>query len=89
MRIATWDRPGEQVLEQRGASQPTQSRLIDLLSNHQQNLEAVRSALPDWIGRHLRASGKDRAVVRGTLDIDSFPIAVYGLQEGAAYNAPC
>ena len=86
MRIAIWNRPGEQVLDERGASQPTQSRLTDILSNHKQNLEVVRWALPDWIGRHLRASGKDRAVVRGTLDIDSFPIAVYGSQEGAAYN---
>ena len=86
MRIATWDRPGEQVLEERSASQPTQSRLIDILSNDRQNLEAVRAALPEWIERHLRASAKDRAVVRGTLDIDSFPIAVYGTQEGAAYN---
>jgi hypothetical protein len=86
LRIAIWNRPGEQVLDERGASQPTQSRLTDLLSNHKQNLEAMRSALPDWVGRHLRASGKDRAVVRGTLDIDSFPIEVFGSQEGAAYN---
>jgi hypothetical protein len=86
MRIAIWNRPGEQVLDERGASQPTQSRLTDILSNHKQNLEALRSALPDWVGRHLRASGQDRAVVRGTLDIDSFPITVYGSQEGAVYN---
>ncbi len=86
MRIATWNRAGERVLDERGASQPTQSRLTDILSDHKQNLEALRWALPDWVGRHLRASGQGRAVVRGTLDIDSFPIAVYGSQEGAVYN---
>ena len=86
MRIATWNRPGERVLDERGASQPTQSRLTDILSHDKQNLEALRSALPDWVGRHLRASGQGRAVLRGTLDIDSFPITVYGSQEGAAYN---
>ena len=33
MRMATWDRPGEEVHQQRLASQPTQSRLIDWLGN--------------------------------------------------------
>ena len=31
LRMATWDRPGEQVLDERLASQPTQSRLLDIL----------------------------------------------------------
>jgi len=86
MRMATWNRPGERVLDERSASQPTQSRLTDILSDYKGNLEALRSALPDWVGRHLRASGQDRAVLRGTLDVDSFPITVYGQQQGAAYN---
>jgi hypothetical protein len=86
MRIATWNRPGERVLEERSASQPTQSRLTDILSVHKQNLEALRSALSEWVERHLRAAGADRAVARGTLDIDSFPITVHGSQQGAAYN---
>jgi hypothetical protein len=86
MRIATWNRPGERVLDERGASQPTQSRLTDILSGYKLNLEALRAALADWVGRHLRASGNDRAVLRGTLDIDSLPITVHGSQEGAAYN---
>ena len=34
MRIATWNRPGERVLEERIASQPTQSQQIDILSKH-------------------------------------------------------
>jgi len=86
MRVATWDRPGEHVLEERLASQPTQSRLIDALANRKGNLEEVRSALPAWVEKHLRASGKDRAVVHGTLDVDSLPVVVYGRQPGAAFN---
>lgn len=86
MRIATWNRPGERVLEERSASQPTQSRLTDILSNDKRNLEALRAALPDWVERHLHASGRGHAVRRGTLDIDSFPITVCGSQPGARYN---
>ena len=87
MRIATWNRPGATVLEERGASQPTQSRLTQILSGDKRNLEALRAALPDGVERHLRASGQNRAVQRGTLDVDSFPVTVYGSQEGAVYNA--
>ncbi len=86
MRIATWNRPGERVLDERAASQPTQSRLTDILSSHKQNLEALRASLPKWIERHLRASGRGHAVLRGTLDIDSFPLTVSGSQPGARYN---
>ena len=85
LRMATWNRPGEQVLDERSASQPTQSRLIDILSQERQNREGVRGALGDWVERHLRTSS-DHAVRRGTIDIDSFPVVVYGAQEGAAYN---
>ncbi len=45
MRMATWDRPGEEVLEQRLASQPTQSRLIDWLASPE-NREASRRLNP-------------------------------------------
>lgn len=86
MRLATWGRPGERVLDERGASQPTQSRLTDILSDHEANREAVRMALADWVGRHLRASGRGRRVMRGTIDIDSFPVGVCGSQEGSEYN---
>jgi hypothetical protein len=85
MRMATWDRPGEEVLEQRLASQPTHSRLIDMLAHDRHNLQALRSALGDWTERHLRANS-DHAVRRGTIDIDSFPNEVHGEQAGAAYN---
>jgi len=86
MRIAAWSRSGDRVLAERGASQPTQSRLTGILSGLKGNLEAVREALPEWTGRHLLAAGGGRAVQRGTLDIDSFPIEVFGSQEGAAHN---
>lgn len=73
------------MLDERSASQPTQSRLIDILAHDRQNLEAVCDALGDWVERHLRTSS-DHAVRRGTIDIDSFPIVVYGGQAGAVYN---
>lgn len=87
MRMATWDRPGEEVLDQRLASQPTQSRLIDWLA-FPQNREALRYGLFDWTHRHLRSSsrGGDHAVMRATIDIDSFPIVVHGQQQGSSYN---
>lgn len=86
MRMAVWDRPGERVLKERLASQPTQSRLIDTLAHQSGNLEVVRRALANWTERHLRVSGGDHAVRRGTIDIDSFPLEVHGDQAGAAYN---
>ncbi len=88
MRMATWDRPGEEVLEQRLASQPTQSRLIDWLADFSGNREALRNGLFDWMHRHLRSTGRggDHAVMRATIDVDSFPIVVHGQQQGSAYN---
>jgi hypothetical protein len=86
VRIAVWDRPGERVLEERVASQPTHSRLLDIIGNFKENLEAVRSALAEWVERHLRACGRDHAVLRGTVDVDGLPIRTYGSQPGAAFN---
>ncbi len=85
LRMATWNRPGERVLEERLASQPTQSRLLDLLAHVGRNLEVLRRALGDWVERHLR-SRSDHAVRRGTIDIDSFPQEVCGVQAGAAWH---
>ena len=87
MRIAVWDRPGQEVLQQRLASQPTQSRLIDWLA-FPQNREALRHSLYDWTHRHLRSAGRggDHAVMRATIDVDSFPITVHGQQQGSSYN---
>lgn len=88
MRMAAWDRPGEEVLQQRLASQPTQSRLIDWLAAFPENRVALRHALFDWTHRHLRSTGggSDHAVRRATIDIDSFPIEIHGRQQGGAYN---
>ena len=86
LRMAVWDRPGDAVLAERLASQPTHSRLIDILAYQQDNREVLRDALVDWTHRHLRATGGNHAVRYGTVDIDSFPVEVHGAQEGAAYN---
>jgi hypothetical protein len=86
MRLATWNRLGKRVQEERLASQPTQSRLLDALGNSKTNIERLREALADWSGRHLRATGNDHAARRITIDIDSFPIQTYGRQAGAKYN---
>ena len=86
LRMAVWDRCGDTVLDERLASQPTQSRLIDTLVSYKSNREELRGALSDWLARHLRASGGDHAARRVTLDIDSFPLVVHGQQTGAKYN---
>jgi len=86
LRMAVWDRPGEAVLHERLPSQPTQSRFVDTLAYQRGNREALREALVDWTHRHLRATGGNRAVAWGTVDVDSFPIEVHGQQQGAAYN---
>ena len=86
VRLATWDRPGDRVLTERLASQPTHSRLLGILSDRKENLEALRSTLPTTIEKHLRAAGKDRAVHWGTLDVDSFPQEVFGNQIGTGYH---
>jgi hypothetical protein len=86
MKLAAWNRPGQQPLEERLASQPTQSRLIDILTRTPGNRAALRDALCEVCERHLRATGGDHAARRITVDIDSFPIVVHGSQPGAAYN---
>jgi hypothetical protein len=86
LRLAVWDRPGERVLDERLASQPTQSRLTDVLSNLPENRQALALALGDWITRHALASRDGVMFQRATLDLDSFPIEVHGDQEGGEYH---
>jgi hypothetical protein len=86
LKLGVWDRPGEAVLDERLASQPTQSRLIDALAHDRGNREALRGALSDWLTRWVRATGDDRRVRQATIDIDSFPIEVHGQQQGGKYN---
>jgi len=63
MRMATWNRPGEDVLEERLASQPTQSRTIDWLALSG-NRETLRRSLFDWTHRHLRSTLARRPTMR-------------------------
>jgi hypothetical protein len=86
MRVAVWDRPGEQTQKERLASQPTQSRLLAALGNYKPNTELLRETLANWSARHLRATGNDHTARRITIDIDSFPIQAYGEQAGVKYN---
>lgn len=71
------------------ASQPTQSRLVRALSSAS-NLEAMNDFLFTQAEREFGTLGLSGPVV---LDIDSFPIQVYGNQPGSAYNGhyriPC
>lgn len=85
MKLAVWDRPGRQVIDERLASQPSDWRLIEQLSC-KANQQPLREALAWWVGRHQRASGGGRKVQRGTIDIDPFPIPVHGRQPGGAYH---
>ncbi len=84
-RAAVWNRSGDQVVAERLASQPTQSRLIGILTRSTANIEALRRGLAHGIERHILASG-GRRVRHATVDIDSFPIEVHGQQHGARYN---
>lgn len=84
-RAAVWNRAGDQVIHERLASQPTQSRLIDILTRSTGNLEALRDGLSESVQRHVMASG-GRRVRQATIDIDSFPIEVHGKQYGSSYN---
>ncbi len=84
-RAAVWERTGDQVISQRLASQPTQSRLLNLISDNSQNLEALRDGLATSIERHVLATGS-RRVSHATIDIDSFPIQTHGHQHGSNYN---
>jgi hypothetical protein len=86
LKLAVWDRSGEETATERLSSQPTQSRLIDTLAHYRGNREALRDALGDWLHRWTRATAADRRIRQVTLDIDSFPIEVFGKQEGGAYN---
>ncbi len=85
-RLAVWDRPGENVINERLESQPTQSRLISILTATPGNLEAVRKGLANSIERHIKTTHGGRAVRRATIDINSFPIEIQGKQKGATYR---
>ena len=87
-RLACWDRKDKDgaSLDERLGSQPTQSRLIGILTRDSQNLEALRDSLADWSQRWLCSTGPDRRAASLTIDVDSFLIPCYGSQQGVAYN---
>lgn len=85
MKLAVWNRSGDRVIDERLASQPTQSRLVGNLADSR-NRNAMREALSDWTHRHLRSTDADRRVRHAVVDVDSFPITVHGKQDGASYN---
>ena len=84
-RISVWDRPGERTVEERLASQPTHTRLVDILKD-KRNLEGLRRALADWTERHCRGTSRGQGMMRATVDVDGLPIRTYGGQEGTAFN---
>jgi hypothetical protein len=85
-RIAVWNRSGESVIDERLASQPTQSRLLTMMAAHRTNINALRDGLFQSIHRHIAATGNDKRVRHATIDLDSFPIEVHGKQPGSDYN---
>jgi len=85
MRLAVWEGGGEKAMEERLSSQPSHSRLLDRLAI-KHNLERTRGALADWPERFVTASGEGRKLMAATLDIDSFPMEVFGRQRGGRYN---
>ena len=85
VKLAVWDRPGQAVLDERLASQPSDWRLVDRLSS-KPHRRTLREALPESVRRHQRAAGSGRRVLRGTIDIDPFPIEVHGKQQGGAWH---
>lgn len=66
------------------ASQPTLSRLTDMLASVE-NREALRKNLVESVRKSIKAKRKHR-YRHFTIDIDSFPIETYGHQDGSVYN---
>lgn len=85
MKMAVWDRPGQQVRHERLASQPSAWRLIDRLSAPSQR-HKIREALARCVGRHQQAANGGQKASSGTLDIDPFPIELHGQQQGVGYH---
>ena len=85
VRLAVWNRPGQAGLDERLASQPSDWRLVDRLSTRPHR-RALREALATSVRRHQQAAGTGRKVLRGTLDVDPFPIEVHGNQQGGAWH---
>ena len=85
-RLAVWNRSGDSVINERLASQPTQSRMLAMMAAHRGNVNALRDGLFQSVQRHVAATGDDKRVRHATIDLDSFPIEVHGRQQGSNYN---
>ena len=67
------------------ASQPTLSRLLDILTL-EANRPVLREALAELAARRLRAERGGRRLRHLTIDVDSLPVEVHGAQPGSAWN---
>ena len=84
-RIAVWDRSGDAGLDERLASQPTLSRLIDILATEPNFQQLIRIAAAPVLQRFRMDIGEGTGH-HATLDIDGLPVVACGKQEGAEYN---
>lgn len=90
-RLAVSDRTGVGPIEPAGdrqvpeglGSQPTLSRLCRHLAPQ---LDVLREALIQSAGQRIRLENNGHRLRYATVDIDSFPVEVFGQQEGATYN---
>src|SRR5918911_879076 len=67
------------------ASQPTLSRLLDILTL-EANRPVLRQALAEVAARRLRAGRAGRRLRRLTIDVDGLPVEVHGAQPSSAWN---
>src|SRR4051812_15822375 len=67
------------------ASQPTLSRLLDILTL-EANRPVLRGALAELAARRLRAERGGRRLRHLTIDVDGLPVEVHGAQPGSAWN---
>ncbi len=91
LRMAAWDRPGQGVLEERLASQPTQSRLLAWLAKAPQNRERCGTRCSIDPGQHPveHAVPEVGPLNRATVDIDSFAVRVHGDNMPPVTTATC
>ncbi len=87
-RVACRDQRGAKVLEaeHRLASQPTLSRTIDQLSE-EPNLQHLADTVTRLGMETIYTRNGGKRVPELVIDVDSYPVEVYGKQEGSEYNA--
>ena len=92
LRLSVSDRRGTSPLEPSPPgtpnglpSQPTLSRLVDMLAS-EHNRGVLRRALTEMAGRRFRATRGGHRQRQLTIDIDSLPNEVHGHQPGSQYN---